>query len=168
MQPNNNVSPEWLDNICRHLIDHMNRYGICVIDNFLGLIRGDSILREVHQLYENGSFQEGQLVNNRLSNIRGDRIIWVDGTEDYCSEINKLMQVLDSVVINCNKMSGDCGEFDRHIINQRTKAMIACYPGNGSHYVKHVDNPNRDGRCITSIYYLNKDWDVNVRHHTSL
>lgn len=47
-------------------------------------------------------------------------------------------------------------------VNKQTQAMISCYPGNGSHYVKHVDNPNQDGRCITTTYYVNKDWDAKV------
>lgn len=40
--------------------------------------------------------------------------------------------------------------------------MVACYPGNDTKYLRHIDNPNADGRCMTCIYYINKDWNVEV------
>lgn len=43
-----------------------------------------------------------------------------------------------------------------------SQAMVACYPSNGTGYAYHVDNPNKDGRCLTFIYYLNEGWDCEV------
>ena len=54
------------------------------------------------------------------------------------------------------------GCLSNYDISGRTNAMVACYPGEGAHYVKHVDNPNSDGRCVTAIYYLNKNWNPKV------
>lgn len=165
------VSQDWLDTICRHLIDHMDQFGICVIDNFLGPLKGDRIFKEVLQLYSNGQHTRGGLVNgNKLSSrnlgadagvIRNDRVIWIDGYEEGCSEINYLIQTLCSVITNSARLSlySDNG-LDKIVINKRTKAHVACYPGNGTRYIKHVDNPNGDGRVITSIYYLNKNWST--------
>lgn len=44
--------------------------------------------------------------------------------------------------------------------------MISCYPGNGAHYITHVDNPDKDGKLITAIYYLNKEWIAAVSHES--
>ncbi|CAG2182413.1 unnamed protein product, partial [Oppiella nova] len=79
-----------------------------------------------------------------------------------CSHIGFLVQTLDSIVMRCNTMSGEGSPFAKYRINRRTKAMIACYPGNNSQYVRHIDNPNNDGRCVTSIYYLNKDYNRQI------
>nr|XP_019944039.1 PREDICTED: egl nine homolog 1-like [Paralichthys olivaceus]XP_019944040.1 PREDICTED: egl nine homolog 1-like [Paralichthys olivaceus] len=143
----------------QYIVPCMKYYGICVKDNFLGLQLGDRVLEEVEVLNHSGKFQGGQLVSQRSipsGNIRGDQIAWVEGHEPGCESITALMAHIDEAVMYsaANGQLGDC------VINGRTKAMVACYPGNGAGYVRHVDNPKGDGRCITCIYYLNKNWDV--------
>ncbi|XP_011310102.1 egl nine homolog 1 [Fopius arisanus] len=160
----NNFEEFIIDDICRNVIRDMNKYGVCVVDDFLGADKCLTVLDEVLNMYSAGVFKDGQLVSNKagakdLKTIRGDQITWLDGKEKQCPNIGMLISQVDAIVMRANKMD-DNGKMGNYNINGRTKAMVACYPGYGSHYVKHVDNPNRDGRCITAIYYLNKDWDI--------
>ncbi|XP_034833801.1 egl nine homolog 1 [Maniola hyperantus] len=150
-------------NLCQRVIKDMSQYGVCVLNNFLGKERGLLVLNEVLEMHRSGIFTAGQLVSNpgstEAQTIRSDRITWIDGKEAHCYHIGQLISQVDNIILKANKMVNN-GKMGNYIINGRTKAMVACYPGSGSHYVKHVDNPNKDGRCITAIYYLNLDWDV--------
>lgn len=137
----------------------LNRYGVCVIDNFLGNGKGLEILEQVQDMHRAGLFTEGQLMNSErgssnLKHVRGDVLTWVDGGEEGCEDIGFLVSSMDAVILKC------AGKLTNVNVNGRTKAMVACYPGNGTQYLRHVDNPNDDGRCITCIYYLNKNWEA--------
>ncbi|ETE59559.1 Egl nine-like 1, partial [Ophiophagus hannah] len=142
-----------------YIVPCMNKHGICVVDDFLGKELGGQIEQEVRALHHTGRFTDGQLVSQKSDSsrdIRGDKITWVEGKEPGCKTIGKLMNSMDDLIRHCN------GKLGNYKINGRTKAMVACYPGNGTGYVRHVDNPNGDGRCVTCIYYLNKDWDAKI------
>ncbi|XP_026162515.1 prolyl hydroxylase EGLN3 isoform X1 [Mastacembelus armatus] len=144
-----------------YIVPCMNSYGMCFIDNFLGSRIGNRILHEVQDLHRAGSMQDGKLASRGLDNtrsIRGDQIVWVEGKEPGCENIGYLLSRMDKLVTYAD------GKLGKHKVRGRlNKAMVACYPGNGAGYVKHVDNPNSDGRCITCIYYLNKNW--NAKEH---
>ncbi|XP_048154854.1 egl nine homolog 1 [Corvus hawaiiensis] len=142
-----------------YIVPCMNKHGICVVDDFLGKELGGLVAEEVRALHHTGLFTDGQLVSQKSDSskdIRGDKITWVEGKEPGCQTIRLLMNSMDDLIRHCN------GKLGNYKINGRTKAMVACYPGNGTGYVRHVDNPNGDGRCVTCIYYLNKDWDAKV------
>ncbi|XP_030234092.1 egl nine homolog 1 isoform X1 [Gadus morhua] len=156
-KPNGQTRPSPQKLATDYIIPLMNKNGICVVDNFLGAETGVCILQDVKALHQTGRFTDGQLVSQKsdsTKDIRGDKITWIDGQEKGCEKIRFLMSRMDDLVRHCN------GKLGNYTINGRTKAMVACYPGNGTGYVRHVDNPNGDGRCVTCIYYLNKDWDV--------
>ncbi|XP_077192784.1 prolyl hydroxylase EGLN3-like isoform X3 [Paroedura picta] len=142
-----------------YVVPCLGCYGICVKDGFLGEALGAQILAEVVGLHQGGKLRDGQLVSARTvpsRSIRGDQIAWVEGREVGCRAIGALMARVDELILHC---AGKLGGYD---ITGRTKAMVACYPGNGMGYVRHVDNPNGDGRCVTCIYYLNRQWDSKV------
>ncbi|XP_069494560.1 prolyl hydroxylase EGLN3 isoform X2 [Ambystoma mexicanum] len=143
-----------------HIVPRLHDAGFCYLDHFVGEVVGDCVLEQVKRMHSNGVLKNGQLAGQQRatvrSHIRGDKIAWVSGTEEGCEAMGYLLSVIDRLVMLCGSRLG------KYYVKERSKAMVACYPGNGTGYVRHVDNPNGDGRCITCIYYLNKNWDSKV------
>ncbi|KAM9354345.1 LOW QUALITY PROTEIN: prolyl hydroxylase EGLN3 [Pholidichthys leucotaenia] len=140
------------------IVPALRDYGFCYLDDFLGEPAGGAVLERVEEMHRSGMLQDGRLATSvpgvHRRTIRGDKIAWVSGGERGCEAISFLLNLIDKLVSVCARRLGT------HSIRERSKAMVACYPGNGAGYVKHVDNPSNDGRCITCIYYLNKNWNA--------
>lgn len=105
--------------LAKYVVDCLTKYGICVIDKFLGDVTGHEILKEVMQLSSAGVMKQGQLVHGPSSSsnkyIRGDMITWVDGTEPRSENIHFLISCMDAVMLQC------ASKLDMYTINERTK-----------------------------------------------
>ena len=44
-----------------------------------------------------------------------------------------------------------------HVV-ERSDAMLAVYPGQGTRFQRHIDNTAGDGRVLTVLVYLNEQW----------
>lgn len=141
----------------QRVVPALQAQGFCWLDDVLGGAAGGAVLEQVKKMHQSGALRGGRLMRSApgLSRreVRGDRIAWVTGAEKGCEEVTVLLTVIDKLV------TAAAARLDK-TISHRSKAMVACYPGNGAGYIKHVDNPNSDGRCLTCIYYLNKDWSA--------
>ena len=125
--PKNRNNLEEIDEICRNVIRDMNRWGVCVVNNFLGAENGIAVLGEVLQMYSAGMFKDGQLVSNKagasdLKTIRGDQITWLDGKEKNCHNIGMLISKVDAIIMRANKMCNN-GKMRDYTINGRTKVI---------------------------------------------
>ncbi|XP_076036294.1 HIF prolyl hydroxylase isoform X2 [Oratosquilla oratoria] len=159
----NGFGPNWINDMSTLVVDHLNQFGLCVLEGFFGEARADKVLTEVLNMHDQGIFRAGQVVSRQVQEhareqIRGDKIAWVTGSEPNCHNIGQLAKLVDAVILRANNHPS-AGKLAEYNIKWRTKAMVACYPGRGARYVRHMDNPNGDGRCITAIYYINKDWE---------
>lgn len=109
----------------------LNRYGVCVIDNFLGNSKGLEILDQVRDMHSAGIFKKGQLMSasgtSNLNHVRGDVLTWVDGSQDGCEDIGFLISSMDAVVLKCGGNLKHCNINGRTKVKQYNKTCPLIY-----------------------------------------
>lgn len=144
----------------KHVVEKLRKKGYCIIDGFLGDAKGHKVLWDVTKILRSGVMKDGELVPtnspiNQRKVVRGDKIAWITGKEEIYDNMKLIMDAIDRLMRYCKDSLTE-----EHVIKGRTPAMVACYPGDGTGYKRHIDNTQKDGRCITCLYYLNKGWDT--------
>ncbi|XP_060062881.1 egl nine homolog 1-like [Ylistrum balloti] len=154
--------------IARFVVDELKKRNFCVVDSLFEDEHVNRILAEIKSLDAKLLLKTGKLAGGRTSDdnnqkvlkseIRSDRMAWVDRNQEDIPNIGRAVERLDSILTDLNPLlkGQDC------FINSRTKVMVTCYPGEGTCYRRHVDNPTKDGRRITCILYLNRNWNVQT------
>lgn len=66
--------------------------------------------------------------------------------------MNACDRVVDELKLHVKKLEG---------IFERSDAMLAVYPSEGSRFARHIDNTTGDGRRLTLLVYLNPSWAVD-------
>lgn len=79
--------------------------GFFYVDHFLGDIAGHMVLGQVKRMHYCGILNDGQLARRSSgvcrTNIRGDKITWVNGTERGTEAINFLLTLIDKLISLC-------------------------------------------------------------------
>lgn len=146
-------SPDWhalLDNKLDFFVDT----GFVVLDDVFAVQAVKALQLESGFIdYKQATLTHGE----RLENIRGDSIRWIDESAPigmaYLASIDGLGRYFNQMLFTGIR---------------RSEAHYACYPA-GFGYQWHSDNPaGRDERVISAVFYLNDDWADSDGGHISL
>ena len=87
------------------IVNNLNEFGYCVLDNFLGAENSQKVLGDVIQISNSGVMKEGKLVSSKVqspkSNVRGDEITWVTGDEEMNENLKFFMTSADKLISCC-------------------------------------------------------------------
>ena len=90
------LNKSWLDKTVQIVIEHLNKFGLCVIDDFLGHEKGEDILEEVQGLQQQDLLTEGQTggggAGGESAMYRSDRIVWTDGIQPHSPHLQSLIR----------------------------------------------------------------------------
>ena len=94
-----------------------------------------------------GGGSTGDDHSSARGNVRADKVLLVSKSTPYWEQCPGLQLVLHKAELLLSALCTAVPELDR--VNEKSAMMVACYPGGGSHYVRHIDNPDGNGRVLT-------------------
>mmetsp|Transcript_72922 Transcript_72922/g.173711 ORF Transcript_72922/g.173711 Transcript_72922/m.173711 type:complete len:644 (-) Transcript_72922:11-1942(-) len=164
---------EWwwiMDDSLDVIAKQLQSQAFCVLDSFLPEDQARALTGEVKKAHSVGDLQPAGLVNGKLSDMasakyadtatRGDVVGWFEGNQaewPHGRQLENYLLKLGTVVSELGKLIPELAT-----ITSRSKAMAACYPGEGARYVAHVDNDGKHPHCrtrvLTALMYLNPEW----------
>jgi hypoxia-inducible factor (prolyl hydroxylase) len=143
----------------RRLAEH----GWCTIEDFVGASELQLLRAQARALYasEQGPFTLGRTGGGKggsgqkfsTEEVRGDRIAVLDSEDSRVPALSDLMHACDRCVA---ALAAGCAGLRR--VLRRSKPILACYPGDGARYIKHLDNAGSNSRLLTVLVYLNEGW----------
>uniref|UniRef100_A0ACB8G5C6 Uncharacterized protein n=1 Tax=Sphaerodactylus townsendi TaxID=933632 RepID=A0ACB8G5C6_9SAUR len=101
----------------QYIVPCMKTYGLCIVDRFLGHRTAEKILQEVLALHVSDKFQDGALAGQKPGSskaIRGDKILWVEGSEPGCENIGYLLKRMDKLIMYADGKLGHYKIRGRH------------------------------------------------------
>eukprot|EP00928_Gymnodinium_smaydae_P092334 TRINITY_DN7618_c1_g1_i1.p1 TRINITY_DN7618_c1_g1~~TRINITY_DN7618_c1_g1_i1.p1 ORF type:complete len:691 (+),score=135.88 TRINITY_DN7618_c1_g1_i1:158-2074(+) len=149
---------------------HLQRQGYVVLDGFLLEDQAEALRNEVLSAHAAGRLEASGLVDGsvqgreeatyRNAATRGDLVGWFAADGESWPHGRGLESYLRKVATLVTEIANYAPELKR--ITTRSQAMVACYPGDGARYVKHVDNDGKHALCnkrvLTALIYLNAGW----------
>ena len=140
-----------------------------VVDGFVPPDTTRELRDEIRRAHDAGHLTPGVLAGGKagdatqytMRDVRGDHVGWFNGSETADGDggdplwrrLPDAMKRADTLVHELGQLGGDARD-----VASRSKAMCTVYPGAGARYVRHVDNPDQNGRLLTALLYLNPDW----------
>ena len=158
------------------MADELSANAFCVVDGLIGRVDLAHLRAEVVALRTAGTLARSQLAGGATgshahaytdSAARGDEMGWFSGSEARLwprRTLSCYLRRLDELVARLAPLVPELGS-----VVDRSRAMVACFPGGGARYGRHCDNScsagegeRCNGRRLTAILYLNDEWEP---HH---
>jgi SM-20-related protein len=142
------------------LINSLSSQGYVICENFLPQQTISALRDEAHKRHVNLEMHAAKtgLVNKTQSDIRGDQIAWLNEQDEQSKNnaIDAYFEKMHALRVQLNQQL---------FMNLQTlETHFAVYPI-GSAYQKHLDQfshgNDAKARQLSSILYLNRDWQVN-------